>query len=326
MKKKHCSICAKPMRRHGSTHKGTQRWRCVRCHHTAVRIRSDTYVRHLYTQFVRWITGTLSQTEIARKVNISRKQLSARFKICWNITPPDLPIYTTPDSVLIVDGVYLSGRTNSVLIARTPKNVRSWYFAKRECFTAWNTFFFHLPTPNVIVMDGQKGLHQAVLQQFPHVSIQRCLVHVERFIRMCVSTRPKTEAGQVLWRLTRSLWDVNTQQDAEYWIACFRIWEQIYDAFLKERSYSPTTHKRWWYTHRKLRAARSHLHNALPYLFTFLDIPNTPRTTNFVEGGINSRLKELIHRHRGLSDERKRILAAHFLHTKTHKKATQKVT
>ena len=31
---------------------------------------------------------------------------------------------------------------------------------------------------------------------------------------------------------------------------------------------------------------------ALPHLFTFVDYPHVPRTTNHVEGGVNSRLKE----------------------------------
>ena len=43
--------------------------------------------------------------------------------------------------MLILDGVYLSGRTNVVLIARDLSNVHAWHFADRESFAAWNAFF-----------------------------------------------------------------------------------------------------------------------------------------------------------------------------------------
>jgi len=81
-----------------------------------------------------------------------------------------------------------------------------------------------------------------------------------------------------------------------------------------------------WYTHRKIRAARSLIRNALPHLFIFIDHPYVPRTTNHVEGGVNSRLKELVHRHRGLRDDRKQVLVAVHLARKRAKKPPRNVT
>src|ERR671934_1123367 len=40
---------------------------------------------------------------------------------------------------------------------------------------------------------GYRGLS---LKRFPQARVQRCLVHVERFVRMCLSMRPKTAAGR----------------------------------------------------------------------------------------------------------------------------------
>jgi len=45
------------------------------------------------------------------------------------------------------------------------------------------------------------------------------------------------------------------------------------------------------------------------YCHTYLP-SSTTRTTNHIEGGINSRLKELVHRHRGLGDEQKQVFVA----------------
>lgn len=273
---------------------------------------------------MRWLTGTASLSDIGHAAGLSRRQLTRRFLPLWHESPPPPPAYIHSDKILIFDGVYLSGRTNAAFIARTPTCIRSWHFAERECFDAWDTFLARIPVPAVVVMDGQKGLHEAVLRRFTRTRIQRCLVHVERFVRSCVSTRPKTEAGQTLWKLTRSLWDVRTSTDAARWHSRFAAWERRYTSFLKERSQSPET-GRWWYTHRKLRAARSHIRNASPYLFTFTEISGVPRTTNHVEGGVNARLKELVHRHRGLSPARKRMLTALFLNAKTMQKPPRNV-
>lgn len=312
------------MRKRGRTAAGTQRWQCPHCGHSGVRRRDDVRARHFRGRFIAWLSGTASLAHVARTMGVSRRQAANRFAPFWCELPPR-PTPVSPDAILILDGVYLSGRTNAALIARTLDAVRAWHFAERECFDAWDTFLARLRAPTVVVMDGQKGLHAAVLRRFPHARIQRCLVHVERFVRMCLSARPKTEAGQALWSVMRSIWNVRTPAEAKTWCARFAVWDTRHTPFLKERSRSPET-GRWWYTHRKLRAARSHIANALPYLFTFTEIAGAPRTTNHVEGGVNARLKELVRRHRGLSPERKRILAAHFLISKTVQKPPRDFT
>lgn len=125
-----------------------------------------------------------------------------------------------------------------------------------------------------------------------------------------ITQRPKTLAGQDLRILVRSLLSVRTRRQKRRWIRRWRGWHRKYQKFLNERSYyDPANGKRsWWYTHRKLRAVRSLIRNSLPDLFAFVGHPEIPRTSNYVEGGINSRLKELLHRHRGLSLKRKRVL------------------
>jgi len=166
--------------------------------------------------------------------------------------------------------------------------------------------------PATDVIDDQKGLQQSILQRFPLAHSQRCLVRAERFVRTCVSGNPKTDAGIELWRPVRSLWDVNTQKDARTWRHWFAFWEAVYAGFIAERSRSIETDS-WWYKHRKLRSARLHLQKAFPYLFTIIGEPCVPSTSNHMEGGVNARLKEPVRCHRGLSQERKRVVVAFFL-------------
>lgn len=318
-------MCRARMQKRGRTAAGTQRWLCVSCNKSGVRERSDTRTRHLRARFVSWLTGTQELGAIAKDLDLCRDRLTDLFRPLWSLPAPRPPARIERVRVLIVDGVYLSGRTNAALVGRTVEQVCSWSFAERECLVAWRAFLAQFDHVDVIVMDGQKGLYEAVRSCFPAARIQRCLVHVERFVRTCISSRPNTLAGRELWRLTRSLWDVRTRDDARTWTTSFEAWCARHDAFLRERSRSPET-GRWWYTHRKLRAARSHLRNALPHLFTFTEVSLVPRTTNHVEGGINARLKELVRRHRGLSPERKRVLAAHFLASKMLQKPPRNTT
>jgi len=313
------------MHKRGQTAAGTQRWRCSVCQTSTVKTRADTKKRHLRKWFVRWITGVRELAAIARLHGHSRRQMVRLFEPFWSEEPFKPPQSIDCEHLLIVDGVYLSGRTNAVLIGHSGTEVCSWDFAERECVEAWCNFLSRFQTVEVIVMDGQKGLAEAISRHCPEARIQRCLAHIERFVRSHISTRPKTLAGLELWRLTRSVWQIQTLSEARQWTEAFYDWNNRHDPFLKERSYSAET-GRWWYTHRKLRAARSHITNALPYMFTFIAISGVPRTTNCVEGGINSRLKELIRRHRGLSSCRKRILAAYFLRSRMGEKPPRNVT
>lgn len=148
--------------------------------------------------------------------------------------------------------------------------------------------------------------------------VQRCLAHVGRLAVQKVTRHPHTECGQALLALVYRLHGVKTSNDRDKWIAAFHDWRSGSEGFLKERTYgiNPAGKRSWWYTHRRIRALKRTLEESLPNLFAFIDIPGTPGTTNLVEGGINSRLKELLHRHRGFSLEHKKTLVAYFLNTR----------
>ena len=77
---------------------------------------------------------------------------------------------------------------------------------------------------------------------------QRCLVHVERFVRTCVSRNPQTETGKQLWLLARLICKVRSQENARSWVRQFTAWQDRSAGFLAERSRSGET-GRWWYTH-----------------------------------------------------------------------------
>ena len=317
------------MQRRGRTAAGTQRWHCRSCASSTIRQRPDTKDRHHRILFTRWLTGNRSLSEIAHDYGVSRRTLARWFTPLWGrIQQPPVPNHD-PCAVYILDGVYLSGRENTALICRTLTAHLCWMFAVRESMASWLAFLKNLPAPDAAVVDGQKGLLAAILYLWPQAKIQRCLVHIERLARIKLTRQPKTRAGKELLTLVRGLFGVRTRRQRRRWLRAYRRWEQRHAAFLKERSYGePKAGKKrtWWYTHRNIRAARSLLRNALPHLFTFVRYPHVPRTTNHVEGGVNSRLKELVHRHRGLPQDRKQVLVAEHLARKSEKKPPRNVT
>ena len=265
--------------------------------------------------------------EIADDHGVSRRTLIRWFAPLWERTQAPITIMPTPCAVYILDGVYLSGRENAALICRTMAAEISWMFAERETLANWKMFLTNLPMPDSAVIDGQKGLLAAIQCLWPEAKIQRCMVHIERLARIKLTRQPKTNAGKELLMLVQRLFAVRTKKQRGRWLCVYRRWERRHSAFLKERSYGePKAGKKraWWYTHRNIRAARSLIRNALPHLFTFIDHPHVPRTTNHVEGGVNSRLKELVHRHRGLTQERKQVLVAEHLASKNEKKTSTK--
>jgi transposase-like protein len=220
--------------------------------------------------------------------------------------------------VLILDAVYLYSRSLLTLIIRSRFEVIYWIFDEKESFNSWLNTLRGVRKPQVVVCDGNRGMIAAVKTLWPETRIQRCLVHVARLIRTRITTRPKTEAGRELYQLTLSLFRVHTRRQKRRWIRSYYKWERRYQPFLAERSYGYKSNgqKTWWYTHKNLRTARSGIRNSLPHLFTYVGHPEIPRTTNHLEGGVNARLKELLHRHRGLSPARKITLTSYFLKSK----------
>ncbi len=314
------------MHRHGKTAAGTERWRCPSCKSTGVKTRKDTSLRHVRELFRRWITGMATITDIAQEKKVTRQTVRRWFNPLWReVTTCPVPS-STHVSWIVVDGIYIHKRAELTLIARTDVGEIFWSFAPYESSYYWEKFFLHLPTPDIVISDGQKGLLKAINDCWPVAKLQRCLFHVMQLATVRLTRTPKTNAGRELRSLMLRLPSVHTHVQKKIWIEEFVLWEHRHETLLKERTYGEAHFaRRWWYTHRNLRAARSLFLNALPHLFTYLD-DQIPRTTNYVEGGLNARLAELVHRHRGLSVNQKRVLTAEFLKRTSKKNPTRNVT
>jgi hypothetical protein len=329
--KKHCSACKKPMQRWGKTSAGKQRYFCIYCKVSTIRKRRDAQLRIDLRVFVSWITETISLDRTAKRLKITRQQIINRFKPFWNFLPQPKMI-TCDSKILVVDGVTIVKHklVALIIIDRLKHIPLFWTFAHRESCDSWRLTLSRLRKagvkPCVIVCDGQKGLLKAISAVWPQAVVQRCLIHISRQAKLWLTRNPKTEAGIELLLIVKMLTKIETKKQKRIWLRSFRNWLKKYDAFLKERTVHPLLEKRWWYTHKKLRAVRALLRNSLDNLFIYLDYPQVPKTSNDVEGGVNSRIKDLLRIHRGLWPRHQQVLAAWYLAKRQGQKPTQNFT
>jgi len=328
------------MLKYGYTSSGKQRWYCPRCKITSIKTRTDLSKDKWERLLTHWLLSNTSLTELSKTLKISKRSLGYKFNLVWQdllkkeefkTSHPETCVYDYP-RIVILDATYIK-REYVVLIARDLEYVLGFAFYQKENYFSWYDFLIKLfPNPRlypqVIVTDGKGGLIQAINEIFgDKVKPQRCLFHIHLLSRVYLSLKPKTLAGKRLRSLIHQLSYVKTKRERYAWLLRFFLWFSYYQPLLEEKVLEPMRRTKrgkpvWSYKNKKLRAAFSLIKNSLPYLFTFLDYPNVPHTTNHLEGGINARLKELIHRHRGLSREKQKILITLFLKSKMRKPTT----
>lgn len=317
-----CPTCSTKLQKRGLTAAGTQRWLCVQCARSATRPRTDLSRAFTLERFVAWLMGKQSQVELSH--GVTDRTWRTQTSWCWQIVPkPQLTGEIYP--VILLDGIRIGGLVN--LIARTPQYVIDWHWAGWESSHTWEKLFNKLPAPVVVVCDGQKGILLAIGRCWPKARIQRCIFHVWQNIRVKLTLHPQTLAGQELLALTKILLrGIATKKAAGQWQEQLTFWEQRHGDFIRERTYvtepRPGKHN-WWYTHGRLRSAYRQLAKLVQdnQLFTYLDETVTtipiPRTTNYVEGGINSQIRTKLKLHRGLNQTHQQRLVEWYLYSRT---------
>lgn len=210
--------------------------------------------------------------------------------------------------MLVIDGIWFK-KTNCGIVYLnhlTGKPIYwSFYQSEKLENISLDLYYIEKRLPNLkgFVNDGGKGINLAVSGAFPELPKQRCLTHVCRAIFSLTTRNPKTDCGWDLKELVRKLPKVENKNHKDKWIREFNLWKDKYCSFLKEKTFNPESKTKWWYTHKKLRRARSHLNNALSNLFTYLDYSFLPKTTNGLEGRVSVIRKRFLD-HRGLKKEK----------------------
>ncbi|MEJ0054019.1 MAG: transposase [bacterium] len=301
---KHCPYCQHSVQRWGHTESGASRFFCPSCRRTITRRkRKDVRERHLRHELDLWLGGKDNLREISEKRHETRQTFWKHMRPLLSF-PFEPAIPRDPVHTLILDATYIHGNELCALVAIDENDRIFWRFAPHESYTEWYEFLKLFPRPKILVMDGQKGLFLAARSLWPLVPIQRCQFHVIAFCTQYTGRRPKDDASRSVLDLLYELKYAKTPESRDQWIRQYKKWESKYDLFLYARGNSGG------YRYPKLRSIRYVIRKALPNLFTFIDHPGTPNTTNLVEGWVNAAVAEAIRRHRGIKDYEKKVLVS----------------
>ncbi len=253
----------------------------------------------------------------------SRKTLSLKFGVffkrplspqqVWQALPQKFPF--SPSWIYSVDGKWLK-RKGVILIHRneTDKQVLWWSWVKSESYGAVLSDLISLSsllpnTPTGAVSDWKGAITSGTKGVFGPIPHQRCLAHVVRDVKRYLAKKSPMQATQELRKIGLDIINVKTQTDKERWITWLNVWGMIHGYLLTEKSYQDQElqiqtvkprKRKWWYTHKDLRAGYRLLSKNQASLFTHLDHKLIPTTNNGLEA-INGDIKTKLANHRGMS-------------------------
>jgi len=180
------------------------------------------------------------------------------------------------------------------------KIVRFWFYdsekyeyIKQDLEVLKNDFKYNIKW---FVLDWSKQIIKAVEKNFPNAKIQRYLTHIHRQVRNYLSKNPKTKA----WKELKKIITFKAFNNEKNFIKKFNLWEEKYSDFLNKKTINWNNS---WYTHKKIRSAKSHIKNAISNMFYYLQDENIKKSNNDLEW-LNWILSNQILRHKWLRIDR----------------------
>lgn len=313
------------MQKWGRHRNGKVRYYCSHCACSSTKHRTDISRQKYFRLFIQWLLGNQSLQEIAVISGISRMTLYRHFLEFKKVSSYRHSV-TSINKVIIIDGTFLTPSI-VVLVARTTTQIINWRFYTGENFITWKDFLTTLLRPKAVVCDGQKGMLKALRLLWEGIIIQRCLFHIQSRCLTKLTQHPQLLPNQQLRLICLKICHLETLEARNSWLREYRQWKLDNQRFIYHKTlhFNPIIEDIYYtYAHRSTRTVIYLIDHALPNMFEYLYDSDIPRTSNYLEGGTNARLKELIHRHRGLTLKGQIILADHYL--RKQQKPTQNVT
>ena len=321
-------MCRDPMRKHGRTASGSQRWRCTACNLTTTAPRAVPPARTEQAtlgEFIAWATSKGTQADQPGGARAFRR----RTAWCWRVPVPRPPVTGEVHAQIFIDGLHLAGGW-TLLVARSTAHVIAWQWAAGESAAAYTALLQDLAPPDLVTTDGAGGALKALRELWPRTPVQRCLIHVHRDTVRDLTLHPRTAQGRALLGLSRKLLTITTTDRAAHWPAALNDYATEYRTWLNQRTTAQddpataaATGRKWWYTHPRTRRAYRRLEHLARQgvLFTYLTHdPALERTTNPVES-INARIRDNLRHHRGATPDHQAAIAEWTLHTHTRQPA-----
>jgi transposase-like protein len=216
---------------------------------------------------------------------------------------------------LVFDGSFIWKRKTGAVIlldAQENKLIRGEYDFKENTSSALLGLFNQLKrdglSPRSCTVDGLPAVIKALVDVWPDIIIQRCLVHIQRQGLKWCRSYPKTTEARKLRLLFSSITNIGKLEEKEEFLLSVRKWEDAYGQKIKNK---PERGK----VFSDLKRARSMLLNSLPNAFHYLNDVKIAKTTNLAEGYF-SFMKTRYRDHRGLSPPKRKAFFDWFFYLK----------
>lgn len=219
----------------------------------------------------------------------------------WLDRPPAPEVDLGRCKYLLFDGTYLKKRHTAVVGIADPNHgtIVIGSYGLKEGEVRMISFCRGLADkglePISVTIDGLKQVQSMLVAIWPSVTIQRCLVHIQRQGLSWCRRDPHTAAVKHLRRLFDQVTRIHSATARDRFLDAWQAWETRFGQPIATR---PERGK----VFSDVKRARSLLLYALPHMFKYLEDPLIPRSTNWLEGYF-SRLKSRYRHHRGLSPD-----------------------
>lgn len=276
-----------------------------------------------FSWFKKWVMDRRVYRRLSTEMQMSERSISRLFKQYLEQAPP-IPIRSKGGHIhLIIDGTYLpNGLCLILYYDHDIRYVQLYRSSNAEKLREITQDLKALKSLGVqlysVTCDGHKSILRAVAKVYPGAVVQRCLVHVKRQCGLYLSKKPKLQASKELLVIVNGLTGVKTLFRCSDWLLSLHNWYQQYKEVLMEESVNEQSGE-YWKTHERLNRAYTHLHDAIPNLFAYLNDAQIPATSNRLESFFKH-LKEKLLLHSGLRLEAKRNFIKWYLHFKNNPK------
>lgn len=154
-----------------------------------------------------------------------------------------------------------------------------------------------------VTIDGRRGIAD-VFKAYP---VQICQFHIQKRITTLLTNNPRSLAGKELYQINKLfIHNRLTEQELGKTLA---LYTKRHKEFLNELNEDGK------YQHSRIITALRTYKNQMKSLFIYQRYPqlNIPNTTNHLDGGVNTKIKEFVRTHRGLKKTRRNKLISRLL-------------
>lgn len=318
LKKKSCWGCKSLDVIKWGTQNNKQRFKCKNCGLLFTRQNKNVKESNQFIWFKKWVFHRQTIDYISKESGYSIRTLKTYFDNYLS-KAPILPIYPSEKLNLLIDGTYFSNDICLIVYRdNTIKFTQLYRLSSGEYFDEIKEDIDNLLKLNItiesITCDGHRAILKAIKFSCNDVTLQRCLVHIERECSSWLTTKPKSLEGYELLLIVKKISLIKNHNQSHEWMMEFYSWYEKHKSYVNEKTYKIGT-KRYWYKHRNVRRAFVHIKNALPNMFQYLFNERVPKSTNGLESFFGH-LKSHLLLHRGLTKEHRKNFIKWYLYFK----------